>query len=114
MDEIRSLPSVLLTTHSCLSVFPIIDFDLLCTTEETAVLIATMADLDDFFAKKDKKKKKSGFSKANTDVIRDGHNSIKDVFWLRNTSSSGLRTTKTSMIFSASFLAENQAKIYSI
>jgi len=52
------------------SVFPIIDFDLLCTTEETAVLIAaTMADLDDFFAKKDKKKKKSGFSKANTDII---------------------------------------------
>ena len=29
-----------------------------------------MADLDDFFAKKDKKKKgKSGFSKANTDII---------------------------------------------
>ena len=29
-----------------------------------------MADLDDFFAKKDKKKKtKKGFSKANTDVL---------------------------------------------
>lgn len=31
----------------------------------------TMADLDDFFAKKDKKKRggKKGFSKANTDVL---------------------------------------------
>ena len=112
MGEIRSLlPSVLLTVFLIL-----IDFDLSPEEAFTFVLTnaATMADLDDFFAKKDKKKKKSGFSKANTDVIRDGHNSIKDVFWLRNTSSSGLRTTKTSMIFSASFLAENQAKIYSI
>ena len=86
VDEIRSLPSVLLTTqHTLVSVFPIIDFDLLCTTEETAVLIATMADLDDFFAKKDKKKKKSGFSKANTDIIRDTHNSMGNLLWLRKT-----------------------------
>ena len=43
------------------------DFDL--PFVKASGFIATMADLDDFFAKKDKKKKKSGFSKANTDII---------------------------------------------
>ena len=34
------------------------------------LLAGKMADLDDFFAKKDKKKKtKKGFSKANTEVL---------------------------------------------
>ena len=56
------------------------DFDLDLLFEATNRILAIMADLDDFFAKKDKKKKgKSGFSKANTDIISKGGNSIENI-----------------------------------
>ena len=98
-------------------------FRLFCTTFVSSLTLTSftkgipfgsatiMADLDDFFAKKDKKKKgKSGFSKANTDVLKTNLEENERKSEQKNLEDSKAAQLKTSEAARASMAGEDPAK----